>query len=424
MPSYTAEEVASNEQVSIKNGVFSIVGLTIVGNYASLFILKPLHGTPEEVAMLTSLPALMSIVATWIGASWLARLTEKRQFCVRSTAGARIFYLLLAFTPLVVRPPVAAAVIVLLIALMNLPQALSGLSWQTMIGDLIPGERRGEFFGRRNRAVTVVGLLSTLIPGLILQRFPVTSVPPYQVFFLLSFGFSLFEVYYLVRHIEHPEPRPDSKANGFTPRTFVALFRSQEYRRFLVAATVFNLGWQMAWPLFSIYQIRDAGATGIWISAFNVAAQVSQILTYSRWGRLAERFGNTTMLAAACFGMALTPVLTILSPNLPYLTFVNFISGLFFAGLALLQFNHLLEVSPAQERTTYIAHFNITIGFIGFIAPQIGVALLGILHMTPAMSLSAVLRAVATAMLLWTAKKRGRGAHAAPTATSSSTPSA
>ena len=409
MPSYTADEVALNERFSIKNGVFSIVGLTVVGNFASLFILKPLHGTSEEVAMLTSLPALMSIAATWIGASWLARSSEKRRFCVRSTATARVFYLLLAVAPLLVRPPLAATVVVALIALMNLPQALSGLSWQSMIGDLIPSERRGEFFGRRNRAVTMVSLVATLVPGLVLQAFPVRSIPPYQVFFLLAFGFAAFEVYYLVRHVEHPDKPSASGARGLTPKMFVELLRRPEYRRFLAAALVFNLGWQMAWPLFSIYQIRDAGATGIWISAFNVAAQVSQILTYSRWGRLAERFGNTSMLAVACFGMALTPVLTVLSPNLPYLTFVNFASGLFFAGLALLQFNHLLEVAPAQERTTYIAHFNIMIGLVGFVAPQLGVALLALVHMTAAMSISSALRVAATGMLLWTASRHRRG---------------
>ncbi|MCY0877239.1 MAG: MFS transporter [Firmicutes bacterium] len=399
---YTLEEVQSNERLSILNGNFAIIGISIVSNFAPLFVIDALHATATEVGLLNALPALMAIIATWFGAVLMAKTPSKRWFCVRSTFIGRVFYLIVAFLPFVVHGPALALVVVLAIALMNFPASFSALSWQSLIGDLIPENRRAQFFARRNRMTTIVGMLATLIPGLILQAYPVTDVHPYQVFFVLSFFMSLLEVYYLYHHNEHAEQTPDlASMTILTPRRFVQCLRRRSYLVYLVGIFVFNLGWQMAWPLFNIYQIDYAGATAIWVSAFTVANQVSQILTYSYWGRLSERFGNTFMLSVACFGMALTPVLMIVSKDLVYLVVMNLATGTFVAGISLLQFNHLLEVVPGRERTTYIAHFNIMLGAVGFVSPEVGVLLLHLLHMNAAMIASTFVRLLGTLYFLW-----------------------
>ena len=404
MSLYTREEVAANERLSVRNGAFAMIGITITANYAALFVLKPLHGNSEDVALLNSLPALMMIFATWAGAAWLARTEGKLRFCAGATAAARLFYLLIALAPVLIRGPAVAFTVVLLIAVMNFPQSLSNLSWQSLIGDLVPAERRAGFFSLRNRVLTVVGMLATLVPGLVLQLFPVDSAPPYQVFFFLAAGFSFFEIYYLARHRERTDRRPDRAQPALLSlRAFAGCLRRAPYRRFLLAAALYNLGWQMSWPVFSIYQIQYAGATAIWISAFNVAAQTTQILTFGLWGRLSEKYGTGAMFAASCAGIAVTPALTILSRNLPYLVAINLLSGAFVSGVGMLQFNRLLEVAPEAERTSYIAHFNISLGIVGFIAPQIGVWLLGAIHMDPDMLTSAALRFAGVAALLWSA---------------------
>ncbi|RIV24706.1 MFS transporter [Alicyclobacillaceae bacterium I2511] len=409
---YTHEEIECNEQRSIRNGVAATVGITILANFAPLFILKPLHGTSEDVTLLNSLTALMSIFATFIGAAWLTRVHSKLRFCVSSTGIARIFYGLLAVTPLLVPSAGTAITAVLLIALMNFPGSLSNLSWQSLIGELIPGERRASFFGVRNRWGTLVALAATLIPGIFIQLFPATSSLPYMGLFWLSLLASGFEIYYLSRHIEHVNVHPSHfHTTTFGLHTLIQCFHHPAYWRFLMAAAVFNFGWQMAWPLFNLYQIRNAGATAIWISAFNVASQLTQVFTFQRWGRGSEKHGTLRMLAVSGAGVALAPALTVLSVNLPYLVLVNFISGAFVAGYTMLQFNYLLDIIPASERTSYIAHFNIFIGFIGFIAPQIGVWLLHPLHMAPTMFLSTGLRFLGVAMLLWIGRPSRRSPH-------------
>ncbi len=399
MAEHEPELVRRNERLSIINGSYAMVGITVVGNFAPLFIVKALHATTAEVGMLSALPALATIIATWAGTWMMGRHAEKKGFCVLSTIAARCFYLVIAGLPLWVHGIALPLLVVIAIALMNVPQALSALSWQSLIGDLIPPRRRAPFFGVRNRVTTVVALLATLIPGIVLQHFAPTLVWPYQVMFALSACFSVFEVLYLIWHKE-PKNAAHAAPIHLGVREFATCLRVKPYRVFLLGALIFNLGWQLAWPLFTIYQIRDAGATAAWISAFNVAGQITQIATYRLWGRLSERIGNAPTFAIACVGMAATPMLTILSLNLPYLTAVNFVSGAFSAGVGLIQFNQLLEAAPESERTRYIAHFNVLVSAVGVIAPEIGVALFGIIGMDATMSVSTVVRLIGAGALI------------------------
>lgn len=406
MSSYTYDEIVKNERVSIINGSFAIVGVNIVSSFAPLFLLRALHASLQEVALYNSLPALMVIFATLIGAFWMNYVASKKWFCIHTTVAARIFYVLIALAPIFSPVPYAALAVVILIALMNVPQAFGNLSWQSLIGDLVPAERRADFFSKRNQVVTVYGMLVILIAGLLLELFPVTSAPPYQAFFIVSALASVFEIYYLVRHREHVRINTSRwRQGGLRPITFFRIFRRKNYVRFLVGSIIFNLGWQLAWPLFNIYQINDAGATALWLSVFNVVGQLSQILTFSLWGRLSQRFGNAVALALACFGVGITPVLTILSTNMLYLALVNFLTGSFVGGTNLLLLNYLLEVSPKSERTVYIAHYNVLLGVVGFAAPEIGIWLYSLFAMDATMIISTVGRMLGGVYFLWVFKR-------------------
>ncbi len=115
---------------------------------------------------------------------------------------------------------------------------------------------------------------------------------------------------------------------------------------------------------------------------------------------MADKHSNAKMLAITAVGMATAPFLTILSTNMYYLTFVNFTSGLFVSGTVLLLFNQLLEVTMEENRSSFIAQYNINLAIIGFIAPQVGVFLLQMSSINTAMNLAAGLRLVSGAVFL------------------------
>jgi MFS family permease len=382
-----------NEKYSIKNGIAATFVLNLTNNYFALFAISVLGATNYQVGLISSMPPFMGMFGALLGAVVLGKLEEKKKVTMGAVFFTRIFLLLMCF---VVYVPEDLQIWAFLFAVgvMNLPGSFTNLSWQALIGDLIPEHRRNDFFSERNRIVTIVGMLTTLVAGIALQTVSKSWAFPYQILFFLAFLFGLFEIYYLGKHVEpHHVGKKKKKFN-----LGLSAFKHKPYLYFVICALFFNFAWQIAWPLFNIFQIKDAHANGLWVSLFVVANQLAQIISFKWWGKMSDKHGTLTMLFIASIGMAISPVITILSTNLLYLTLTNLVSGLAVSGTVLLLFNQLLNVAPKEERSACIANYNILLAIIGFIAPELGVFLLDITNMTIAMLISFVLRLLGAAI--------------------------
>ncbi|MCL6598296.1 MAG: MFS transporter [Alicyclobacillus macrosporangiidus] len=396
----------NNERLSIANGSFASISMNIVNGFVAMYLLDSLHATDAEMGLLNSLPSLVNLFAMFAAALAMTRVRSKKRFCVAATTVSRTFYVWMALVPWL---PLAhpALWVVWLVALTRVPQSFGDLSWQALIGDLIAPDRRSAFFSERYRVLTIVGLVATFATGWALQQFDKHWALPYQVAFLSTVLFSALEIWLLMRH---DESKAEGLAEGaavpvrlFDRAGLTALCRDRRYWLVAGAMLLFNFGWQLSWPLFNIYQISTAHAPAFWLGLFTVFNQLSQVLTYRWWGRMAEKHGNGRMMALAALGMASAPALTIVSTNLYYLCAINVLTGIPLAGTNLLLFNYLLEVSPPERRTTCIAVYNVLLAVVGFAAPEFGIYLLGQAGMTAGMLTSTLLRGVSGLALWWVA---------------------
>ncbi|MDP4170609.1 MAG: MFS transporter [Bacillota bacterium] len=386
-----SELTSKNEKYSILNGIASTIVMNVSNNYFPLFALGVLGATNYQVGLISSLPQFIGMFAMLICSAIMQGMNEKKRFTALSIFFTR-FFLFLMFFVLLIPQEYRCWSFVLLVGFMNFPGSFTNLSWQSLIGDLIPDNRRSSFFSERNRILTIVGMITTFAIGLVLQQFDKTNATPYKFLFLAAFIFGIIEVYYLNKHIEPKTNIQIKKKKEFRFMDWSA-YKDKSFVYFIICGLFFNFAWQMAWSLFSIYQIKNAHATGLWISLFTVANQIAQIVSFRWWGKMADKYSNTRMLILISLGMATAPILNILSPNLIYLVLVNGFSGLFVSGTVLILFNQLLEVTNEKNRSVYIANYNILLAIIGFIAPQFGVFLLETTNMDVAMITSGLLRA-------------------------------
>jgi MFS family permease len=397
---YDYKDVKQNEKNSIKNGVYSTIVMNISNNYFSLFAISVLGATNYQVGLISSLPQFIGMFAMVIGSFILGRLEEKKKFTALSILFTRLFLFMMIFI-MYVPVEYRSWVFVFIIGFMNFPGSFANLSWQSLIGDLIPDKRRSAFFSERNRILTIVGMVTTFLIGILLQQFDKSNPVPFQFLFFIAFVFGVIEVYYLFKHKEYKKKKPAQSDSSKTFKMSLAVYKDKRFMSFLLCSIYFNFAWQMAWSLFNIYQIKYADATGLWISLFTVANQIAQIASYKWWGKMADKHSNAKMLIFASLGMASAPVLTILSTNLYYLIAVNVFTGLFVSGTVLILFNQLLEVTKEENRSSYISNYNIILAIIGFVAPQFGVFLLEQSSMNMAMTISTILRGSSAFVFIW-----------------------
>ncbi|MCL4516469.1 MAG: MFS transporter [Firmicutes bacterium] len=394
------QHLTTNVKYSCYNGVCAIVANNLITPFIPLFAIEVLKATHQQVALLSSLPALMGILALLPGARIIDRLARKKHFTGMSILSGRLFYLLIALVPfLPVRDQ--AAWLVILVALMNFPTSVAVLAWQAFIASLIPEPERNRFFGDRNRITTFAGLITTLFSGIILEQFPKDSPGPYQAFFTLAFFLALLEVYYIYLHVE-PDlsgktlsrpvistvipnrsavPNRSAMPTGERSTRLAAareILGNRPFIYFLVSSFAFHFGWQMAWPLFNIYQIENAHATAMWISIFTLCNSLMSMATFRLWSRWSETRGTAYTLIFAALAIASATLIYTFSMNLYYLAAANLWIGVAVAGITLLLFNRMLEVTPETRRATYMAIYQTAIGISGFIAPQVGVWIMNV----------------------------------------------
>lgn len=375
-----------NEKMSIYHGMASAVAQNTSNSYIPIFAMTILGATNYQVGLISSLPPLITLLMTLPAAILLNRAFEQKRLVAFSVLAARFVFLLIAFISYV--PGSFGSWLLLgLIAAMSVPNTMANMGWQSFIGNIIEETRRAQFFSDRNRLLTVVGLFVTLTIGIVMKDMTANRIA-YQILFMFTFVVGVVELYFLLKHDEPARELSVEKKRAMD----WSIFKNNKYVLFLTVALVFNFGWQMAWGVFNIYNVRYAEATIFWISMFNVANMIAQIFSFSLWRKWSQKYGNMSVFVWVAFGMSTAPLLMVLSTNLYYLVAMSFLSGLFVSGTVLILFNLLLENSPQEVRTYCITTYNVLLAVIAFSSPQIGIWLLETYSMETAMYLSTAVR--------------------------------
>jgi predicted MFS family arabinose efflux permease len=157
------------------------------------------------------------------------------------------------------------------------------------------------------------------------------------------------------------------------------IFAHPRFIRFTLASMVFHFMWQTAWPLFTLYQVKVLGANNLWISLLTLSNTGGAIIGYGFWASFADRRGHLRSLVVSTLGIFMVPLYYAFSHSLTTITVLNFATGAVFAGVNLSLFNVLLEHTPEEHKTTYIAYYHTAITLTTVFAPVCGVALLGLL---------------------------------------------
>lgn len=392
-----------NEKMSIYHGMASAVAQNTSNSYIPIFAMTILGATNYQVGLISSLPPLITLLMTLPAAVLLNRSIEQKRLVAFSVLAARFVFLLIAFVSYV-PGSFGSWLLLALIAAMSVPNTMANMGWQSFIGNIIEETRRAQFFSDRNRLLTIVGLIVTLTIGVVMKDMTANQIA-YQILFMFTFVVGIVELYFLLKHNEPVRELSLEKKRAMD----WSIFKNNKYVLFLIVALIFNFGWQMAWGLFNIYNVRYAGATIFWISMFNVANMSAQIFSFSLWRKWSQKYGNMYVFVWVAFGMSTAPLLMVLSTNLYYLVVMSLISGLFVSGTVLILFNLLLENSPQEVRTYCITTYNVLLATIAFTSPQIGIWLLEAYTMEVAMYLSTVVRflaAVGFFVLYMVRKKR------------------
>jgi hypothetical protein len=399
-----------NQRVNMINGIFLALALNLTKPYNAKFALR-LGGTDYHVAMISSLPAIAAALSLIPLSIWIEKAGDQQKRTAALMFTHKLFYLFMALLPFF-HGVDQATIFVLCVGLMNLPFAASQLGHQNCIGSVFTPAERATAMGLRNRASDIARLFITLASGQLMLRIPKTNtdfIHLYQFFFLLAFLLGLGEVASFMKFKGVQAKASDQRHRGNPLKEAIRqLPLERDYLVYGGCALIFYFGWQMGWPLFSLYQIQNLGADEFWLSLFSVAFSVFSIMSVTFWAKLADERGNRFVIVITTFLMALTPAVFAMTKSLPMMAMVQIIPGTATSGTLLVLFNSLLEMTPEKNRPIFLAFFTTATYVSASIAPVLSVWIKNQSTIIVAMMMAAAVR-MAGCLALYLRQKSDKG---------------
>jgi MFS family permease len=420
MPSNATADTRSEDSLrhSIKDASAYAVMMGIGETYLSAFALFLKASTPQ-IGLLSSLPPLLGSLAQILSAA-LGRTFGIRKPIMLVGAGLQAFaWLPIMLLPLLF-PDAAVPLLITAVVIYHCGAHLAAPQWASLMGDLIPMKRRGRFFARRTRIISLVTFLSLMLGGLFLNEASAAGYTLVGFIFLFSIAMIArgVSVYHLSRMHEPAGHVTDLRFSVET--SWWRRLANSNFARFSIFFALMQFSVAVSSPFFAVYMLRDLQFSYAQFMANTGMSVLAQFLTLSQWGRISDVFGNRRVLSVTGVLLPLMPLLWIFSGNFWYLLVVQMLSGLSWAGFTLGASNFLYDLTEPQKRATYLAIHSVLAstgiflgatlgGFLGVMLPleieTFGVTVMWSSSLLGVFAVSALLRTLVLLVLMPTIKE-------------------
>jgi MFS family permease len=344
---------------SFWDGVFASSMTGFTSDYITPYALA-LKATIRQIGVLSALP---NLAASFIQLK-TADLTEKLK-SRKKIINIFIFLQALAGIPIILlsrlfKQELQVSFLILFVTLFTSLGAFTLPAWSSLMSDHIPYKSRGKYFGWRNRIMGIVTVISSLLAGLILHIFKSNILSGFCIVFTAAVICRFISWYFLT---EMYEPMLKVKDDTyFSLLDFLRRVKESNFARFVIFAAALIFCVNIASPFFPVFMLRDLKFNYLTYTVLVVAVTITQIYTFNRWGKHADKVGNIKVIRLTSFFIAGLPLWWIINRHPLFLTLAQVISGFAWAGFNLCATNFIYDAVTPQKRVRCIAFFNVFIG--------------------------------------------------------------
>ena len=351
---------------SIKDGAAYSGMDGITSTYTTPFALAQ-GANNAEVGILNSIPNFFITISQFFAGKYIEKRGRKN-VTVSLALIQRIIWLMIAFIPVIFFQG-GLWFFIFLVVISQIILSLANTAWSSWIGDLVPEKIRGSYFGKRNTIAGIFGFSTTLIAGLILGQ--IKGLIGFSVIFFLAFIFGLVSYSYLVNI---PETRYKLKVKRQLNILEVVkkIKKYSNFHPFAKHMSLLSFAVNIASPFFTVYMLNILKIGYEWYGIVVASEILAGILMQRYWGKLSDKFGDRTIMSLCNVLIVFYPLFFIFARNPFHLILISIFSGVSWSGFNLATFNYLLDVTPSEERPSYIANYKVSVGVALFSGPLIG----------------------------------------------------
>lgn len=254
----------------------------------------------------------------------------------------------------------AARIFIVFFLLASFCSSLIAVGWTTWVQGWVPASLRGKYFGRRNLFIQSATVCFLLLAMVLLDAGE-GEIWPFQALILVAVIMRFVSILWQHRIVSTRKDTATTATTGWT-KDLKAVWQQPQVRWF-----IFFTAWTAFWmnsfgPFAIVYAFDFLDFSKGQFARVSILATLAGAFTMPLWGRWADRYGCTSVIALSLVPWWLTGYIwAFLTPESAWVLYLMFLLGGGFSGGFLIGvFNLLYKVLP-QGRTTAGISLNMSV---------------------------------------------------------------
>ena len=354
------ENIQKNLRWFWNDGLFASASDNIIITYMTLYVLA-LGATRAQIGLMSAFSSLSATLLLLPGALLVERYNHRREITLLFGGGlARLAILLIALVPFGLSGQALAVTAMVLSISRDAFGNLSFPAWLSYTADIVPMVGRGRYFGARNFIMGVAGMLTVLLVGILITRFP--QPEGYQLGLGLAFILGAISTFSFSKLRDPVEVTTQlAPARTDLPGLLRDLKKQPALLTLIATAVFWNFFLNIPGPFFSIYQVTALKSSASMVGITATASTISSLLVQRRLGKLADRWGAHRLQLISGLFIPILPILWAFTTQSWQVIPINLLSGVLWGAYGLASFNLLLEITPNEGRARYSAIYQMLV---------------------------------------------------------------
>jgi MFS family permease len=325
-----------------------------------------LGASPLVIGLLGALPVACNVLN--LPAAWLTHIVGRKRLAVAAVGASRLAYLpLIAFPFLPLPDATRLRLFIALVAVTSVLAVIGNNAWIAWMGDLVPAQIRGRFFGRRTVFLTLAGATTSLAAGVALDTLSPHGWKGEALAGLAAVAClaGLASIWLLRTQHEPPAASANAERNGWA--ALADCLRDRSVRPFLWYQFAWHVAVASVAGFISFHMLVNLRMGFALVAAHGVAVAVVRIVAAPLWGRAVDRLGARPVLVLCSFGVAAVPAIWMLTTpdRLWPIAVEALVSGVLWGGHGIASVDLSVALAPRAGRPFFLAAFA-TAGGLGF----------------------------------------------------------
>ena len=394
-------------------GILSGSSIAFLSVYAAR-----LGADPFQVGLMGAMPAVINLLFAIPASQWLQkRAIGKAVFW--TSVFYRFGYLLLIPLPWLFANQQQIWVLVLLALLMGIPGTALAVGFNALFAEAVPASWRAHVAGTRNVILSIIYVITSVLCGAILNNFA------FPVGYQIVFGIGFLGAAMSSFHLFFVRPLGITK----DPTTYLEIKKSivagtrigikywfnqlrhklisvdvwkTPFRKTLTVLLFFHTAQFLAIPLYPLYFVNVLHLNDQQIGIGSAAFYFTGLIGSMQLARISNKWGHHKVTSLGAILTSLYPFLLVFSNGYYQYLGISLIGGFGWAFVGGALVNYLLEKTPGNNWTAYLAWYNIILNISILAGSILGPVLAGQFSLGTALIIIGIFRLFSgLAILKW-----------------------